>query len=110
MIASFPLVHRWGRNVHCIVGVLGSLTTPYNLVISYQRGGPGQSVIFGRLLCETNHASLTNQCLTRPVMFTVPDPSPRPSQLHQLFQYDPAKGLSGDINLLVQYLRYSVSV
>ena len=55
---------------------------------------------FGYLLCETNHASLTNQCLTAPVMCTVPNPSPRPSHLHQLFQYDPAKGLSGDIDPL----------
>ena len=37
---------------------------------------------FGCLLCETNHASLTNQCLTAPAMCTVPDPSPRPSVLH----------------------------
>ena len=36
----------------------------------------------GRLLCEANHASLTNKCLTAPAMCTVPDPNPRPSTLH----------------------------
>ena len=67
-------------------------------VRSYYHGYPKRP--FGRLLRETNHASLTNQCLTRPAMCTVPEPSPRPSHLHQLFQYDPAKGISGDINPL----------
>ena len=55
---------------------------------------------FDRLLCETNHASLTSQCLTAPVMCTVPDPNPRPCHLHQVFQYDLAKGLPGGINPL----------
>ena len=36
----------------------------------------------GRLLCENNHASLINQCLTAPAICTVPDPSPGPSALH----------------------------
>ena len=80
MTASFPLVYRGGRDVHCIVGVLERLTTRH---ISC-KGVGGQSVVkteppkrpFGRLLCETNHAGLTNQCLTAPAMCTVPDPSP----------------------------------
>ena len=55
---------------------------------------------FGRLLCETNHAILANQCLTAPVMCTVPDPSPRPSHLHQLSSLRPAIGQSGDVNPL----------
>ena len=33
------LVGRWGRDVHCIVGVLGSLTARHDLVISCNRGG-----------------------------------------------------------------------
>ena len=33
------LVRRWGRDVHCIVGVLGSLTTRHDLVLSCNRGG-----------------------------------------------------------------------
>ena len=47
-MTSFPLVHRWGRDVHYIVGVLGSLTTRYDLVISYHAGGPGQTVFVSR--------------------------------------------------------------
>ena len=54
----------------------------------------------GRMLCETNHASLTNQCLTTPVMCMVPDQSPRPSHLHQLSSLQPVIGLSGDIDPL----------
>ena len=46
MIASFPLVHRWGRDVHCVVGVLGSLTIRYYL--SYRVKGAGRSVSVGR--------------------------------------------------------------
>ena len=46
MITSFPLVHyRWGRDVLCIVGVLGSLITRYDLVILCHEGGPGHSVV-----------------------------------------------------------------
>ena len=41
MTASFPLVHRRGKDVHCIVGVLGSLTTRYDSVIT--RDGEGWS-------------------------------------------------------------------
>ena len=57
---------------------------------------------FSRLLCETNRASLTNQCLTRPIMCTVPDPSPRPSAVHQLSLLRPAIEQSGDIDLGLQ--------
>ena len=46
MMASFPLVHRWGRDIHYIVGVLGSLTTRYDLVISCHGSGPGQDVLY----------------------------------------------------------------
>ena len=38
----------------------------------------------GRLLCETYHAGLTNQCLTASGMCTVSDSSPRSSALHHL--------------------------
>ena len=39
MMVSFPRVNRWGRDVHCIVGVLGSATTRYDLVITRKRDG-----------------------------------------------------------------------
>ena len=39
MMVSFPLVNRWGRDAHCIVGVLGSSTTRYDLVITRKRSG-----------------------------------------------------------------------
>ena len=91
------LVRRWGRDVHCIVGVLGRLTTRHELVISCNGAGRSVSVVhrtpkrpFGRLLCETNHASLTNQCLTAPAMCTVPDPSPQSIALHRLSSLRPA--------------------
>ena len=91
------LVRRRGRDVHCIIGVLGRLTTRHGLVISCKEAGRLVSVVsrnpersFGRLLCETNHASVTNQCLTAPAMCTVPDPSPRSSALHHLSSLRPA--------------------
>ena len=89
MTTLFPHVYRWGRDVHCIVGVLGSLTT--RMIWSYRVTGEGLVIQLlkrnpqkasGRLLCETNHASLTNKCLTAPAICTVPDPSPRQSALH----------------------------
>ena len=41
VIASFLSVYRWGKDVHCIVGVLGSLTTRYDSVITrYGEGWP----------------------------------------------------------------------
>ena len=118
MIASFSLVHRWGRDVHCIiVGGLGSLTTRYDLVISCHGGGPGHLVVIMEPqkavwppVTRLTDASFTKYCLTRPAMCTVPDPSPRSSALHQLSSLRPAIGQSSDISLLVQYLRHSVSV
>ena len=91
--ASFPLVYRWGRDVHCIVSVLGkSSHTQYvghSSACNSLGEGAARPVVkteppkaSGRLLCETNHASLTNKCLTAPAVCTVPDPSPRPSALH----------------------------
>ena len=80
VIASLPPVYRWGKDVHCIVGVLGSLTTRYDTVIT--RNGEGWSLSckngtprpLARLLCEINSASLTNKCLIAPAVCTVPDP------------------------------------
>ena len=66
MTASFPLVYRWGRGVHCIVGVVGSLTTRHDLVISCKRGGTVSVVsrnpkdLLVPVYSETNHANLTN--------------------------------------------------
>ena len=60
------------------------------------------------LLCETNHASLTNQCLTTAVMCTVPDPSSRPSHLYHLSSPRPAIGQSGYINPLDSVTLYRV--
>ena len=58
-------VNRWGRDVHCIVGVLGSVTTRYDSVIT-RKGEGGRSVVvngpqrpLASLLRETNYASLT---------------------------------------------------
>ena len=87
--ASFPLVYRWRKDVHCIVGVLGSLTTR-RMIWSYRVKGRAVSFVvktepqrpLASLLCEINHASLTNKCLIAPAVCTVPDPSPRPSAFH----------------------------
>ena len=38
-------VNRWGRDVHCIVGVLGSATTRFDLIITRSGGGPGCTVL-----------------------------------------------------------------
>ena len=74
-MASFPLVHRWGRDVHYIVSVLGSLITRYDLVI-YRVTGAGpvnQCCItepqrhFGRLfVVRLADARLAKQCLIWP--------------------------------------------
>ena len=61
-MASFPLVHRWERDAHYIVSVLGSLTTRYDLVMSCHGGRPGQTVLYhgtsktfwSPVCCETN--------------------------------------------------------
>ena len=81
-------VNRWGRDVHCIVGVLGSATTRYDSVIT-RKGESDCSVVLNgpqrslaSLLRETNYASLTTKCLTMPGICTVPDTSPRPSASH----------------------------
>ena len=81
-------VNRWDRNVHCIVGVLESVTTRYDSVIT-RKGEGGRSVIvngpqrpLGSLLRETNYASLTTKCSIMPGICTVPDTSPRPSAFH----------------------------
>ena len=70
--------------------------------LSCKSGNPQKAS--GRLLCEINYASLTNKCLTAPVVCTVPDPSPRPSALHDFFQYDPPHDEQGDINPYAYYL------
>ena len=83
-MALFSLVRRWGRDVYYILGVLGSLTKRYDLIISCHGGGPGQTVLitepqrfYGRLfVVKITEASLTNQGVTPPVMCTVPDPRP----------------------------------
>ena len=39
-------LNRWGMDVHCIVGVLGSATTRYDSVITRSRGGlVGQTLL-----------------------------------------------------------------
>ena len=38
-------VNKWGRDVHCIVGVFGRATTRYDLVITRSGGGPGCTVL-----------------------------------------------------------------
>ena len=82
-------VNKWGRDVHCIVGVLGSATTRYDSVITCQGEGDCTVVVLNgpqrplaSLLRETNYASLTTKCLTMPEICTVPDTSPRPSAFH----------------------------
>ena len=76
-------INRWGRDVLCIVGVLGSVTTRYDSVIT-RKGEGGRSVVvngpqrpLASLLRETNYASLTTKCLIIPGIRTVLDPSPR---------------------------------
>ena len=73
-MVSFPLVHRWGRDVDYIVGVLGSLTTRYDLVISCHGGGPGQTVLYHgtpktfwspAVCCETNRRAPHKPMLDR---------------------------------------------
>ena len=90
MTASFPLVYRWGKDVHCIVPGRRSWESDhtYDLVISC-KGRAVSSVVktepqrsLASLLCEINHASLTNKCLIAPAVCTVPNPSPRPSAFH----------------------------
>ena len=104
MTASFPLVYRRGKDIHCIVGVLGSLTTRYDSVITLNGKGWSFSCLNGTprpqasLLCEINYASLTNKYLIAPAVCTVPDPSPRPSFFHNFFQYDPPHDEPGDFN------------
>ena len=80
------LVTEWGRDVHCVVGVPGE--SDHTLLCwSYRvKAGEGtrSEVVtdtpkdFLVACCEINHASLTNQCLTRRVMWTAPDPRPIP--------------------------------
>ena len=83
-----PGVNRWGRDVHCIVGVLGSVTTRYYSVITRKGEGDRTVVVNGperplaSLFRETNYASLTTKCLIVPGKCTVPDTSPRPSVFH----------------------------
>ena len=108
------LVRRWGRDVHFIVVVLGRLTTRH---ISCKGVSRSVSVVhgtlkksLGRLVCENNQASLTNQCLTTPAMCTVPDPSPRTSALHHLSSSTIQRKDQVILAVLAQYLRHSVSV
>ena len=86
----FSGVLRWGRDAYCIIGVLGSVTTRYDSVIT-RKGEGGRSVVvngpqrpLASLLRETNYASLTTKCLIMPGVCTVPDPRPRPSAFHDL--------------------------
>ena len=81
-------VNRWGRDIHCIVRVLESVTTRYDSVIT-RKGEGGRSVVvngpqrpLASLLRETNYASLTTKCLIMPEICTVPDTSPRPRAFH----------------------------
>ena len=71
-----------------MVGVLGSLTTRYDLVISCKRGESGQIVVitdtpraFLAACCETDHVSLTNYCLTwtSNIYGTGPEPTTKSS-------------------------------
>ena len=100
-------INRWGRDVHCIVGVLGSVTTRYDSVIT-RKGEGGRSVDFNgpqrplaSLLRETFYVSLTTKCLTAPGISTVPDPSPRPSAFHDSSLVQLAHGDPGEINPFV---------
>ena len=81
-------VNRWGRDIHCIVRVLESVTTRYDSVIT-RKGEGGRSVVvngpqrpLASLLRETNYASLTTKRLIMPEICTVPDTSPRPRAFH----------------------------
>ena len=100
-------VNRWGRDVHCIVGVLGSMATRYDSVIT-RKGEGGRSVDFNgpqrplaSLLRETYYVSLMSKCLTAPGISTVPDPSPRPSAFHDSSPVQLAHGDPGEINPFV---------
>ena len=75
------VTNKSGRIVHYVVGVLRSLTTHYDGHSHVKEGGPSQSEVVTDtpkdllVACfEVNHASLTNQCLTRPAIWTAPDP------------------------------------
>ena len=75
-------VNRRGRDVHCIVGLLGSATTRYVSVITSKGEGGCSHVVNGSprpmasLLRETDYASLTTKCLTVPGVCTVPNTRP----------------------------------
>ena len=97
-------VNRWGWDVHCIVGVLGSATTRYDSVIT-RKGEGGRSVVvngpqrpLASLLRETNYASLTTKCLIMPRICTVPDTSPRSRTFHDFSLVQLAHGDPGEIN------------
>ena len=107
-------VNRWGRDVHCIVGILGSVTTRYDSVIT-RKGEGGRSVDINglqrplaSLLHETNYASLTTKCLIMPGVCTVPDTSPRPSAFHDSSSVQLAHCDPGETNPFVQYLLYKI--
>ena len=79
------------------------------------RGGDGLAVVVNGtskglwpcLLYETNDASLTTKCLTMPGVCTVPDPSPRPSDLQQLSLILPGQLMTQvKSTLLIQYRRH----
>ena len=100
-------VNRWGWDVHCIVGVLGSVTTRYDSIITRKWEG-GRSVDvngprrpLASLLRETYYVSLTTKCLTALGISTVPDPSPRPSAFHDSSPVQLAHGDPGEINPFV---------
>ena len=59
VIASFPPVYRWGKDVHCIVGVLGSLTRRYDSVIARNGGGPVSQLL------KRNPKGLWSACYVR---------------------------------------------
>ena len=57
MTASFPLVYRWGKDVNCIVGVLGRLTTRHIIV-----SRDGRSV---RVVKQNPQQGLSAACYAR---------------------------------------------
>ena len=84
-------VNRWGRDVHCIIGVLGKsshmLCRSLSRVRVKGRGRLGSVVNrpqrpLASLLRETNYASLTTKCLLMYGICEVPNASPRPSAFH----------------------------
>ena len=101
MTVVVSVVRQVGEGfVHCIVGVSWEVW-PYAMsvivVMRVTAGGGGQTNV-ERIpqrpvcqICETKYASLTKKYLTRPVIWTVPEPRPTPESSSSALTVLPAE-------------------